>query len=263
MTPITGGVCAPQGFRASGTAAGIKPGSTKRDCALIVSDCPAAIAGVFTRNVVKAAPVVYDQSVAARGHARVVFANSGNANACTGEQGQTDVARIASLVAQTLEVSPEDVAVCSTGVIGVPLPMDRIAQGVRACVDALSYTSGSDAAMAITTTDTRPKEYAVSLELSGGVVRIGGMAKGAGMIAPNMATMLAFITTDLGVDPSSLSGMLRRATDISFNRICVDNDMSTSDAVVCLAIVFRRRCRRCVRNWRACWCETARVRRSS
>lgn len=236
MNTITKGVCAPAGFRAAAAAAGIKkPGATRLDCALIVTDRPAAVAGVFTTNRVFAAPVRYCREICRAGEARAIFANSGNANACTGEHGYEDVRETARLAAGLLDCAPEAVCVCSTGVIGVPMPMDRLAQGVRACVASLSDAGGGDAARAIMTTDTVPKEAAVDVAVDGGVARIGGMAKGAGMIAPNMATMLAFLTTDAHIRPEHLQPLLRAAADWSFNCICVDNDMSTNDTLLCLA----------------------------
>lgn len=235
MKRIEGGVTAPAGFRASGVAAGIKPGSQKKDCALVVSEAPATVAGAFTQNRVKSATVVWNQQVCRHGTARAVFANSGNANACTGEQGLRDAAATAERVAAGLDVSKDHVCVCSTGVIGVPLPMDRIASGVRGCLEALSPDGAADAARAIMTTDTVPKEIAAEVELTRGAVTVGAMAKGAGMIAPNMATLLVFITTDASVAPQPLASLLKTAVDKSFNCMCVDNDCSTNDTVLCLA----------------------------
>lgn len=236
MKTIEKGVCAPTGFTAGTAAAGIKkPGTTRKDCALIFSDRPAHVAGTFTTNVVHAAPVRYCRDVCARGVARAVFVNSGNANACTGTRGEADCVAAAGLAAELLGVIPEEVCVCSTGVIGVPLPMDRLDAGIRACAAALSKDAGLDAARAIMTTDTVPKERAVELELGAGMVRIGAIAKGAGMIAPNMATMLCFITTDAAVEAPALRRLLQTAVAQSFNCICVDNDMSTNDTVLCLA----------------------------
>lgn len=232
---IDGGVTAPQGFRASGAAAGIKPGSTKKDCALVVSDLPAVTAGTFTTNLFKAPPVKWTEEICASELARAVFLNSGNANACTGEAGYEDAEATAELVGNGIESPAEGVCVLSTGVIGVRLPMDRITAGVEECLANLSSKGSHDAALAIMTTDTVPKEKAVEVELDAGVVRIGAIAKGAGMIAPNMATLLCVITTDAAVEWEPLAEVLREAVGLSFNRICVDNDMSTSDAVVCLA----------------------------
>jgi glutamate N-acetyltransferase/amino-acid N-acetyltransferase len=164
-----------------------------------------------------------------------VFINSGNANACTGERGKADAEATARLVAEQLRVPPREVCVCSTGVIGVYLPMDRIAIGVEECAAKLRHDGSADAARAIMTTDTVPKEMAVDVHLSGGVVRIGAIAKGSGMISPNMATLICIITTDAAVEAEDLDALLLEAVESSFNCICIDNDMSTSDTVLCLA----------------------------
>ena len=235
MMRIEGGVTAPKGFRASGVAAGIKPGSTKKDCALIISDLPANVAGAFTTNRFKAPPVKWCEAACARGVARAIFANSGNANAATGDQGYANARATAEQVARGLNLPAEQVCVLSTGVIGVQLPMDRIANGVRGCLEALSPTGSADAARAIMTTDTVPKEMAIEAPLGDGAVRIGAIAKGSGMIAPNMATMHCIITTDAAIESKTLADLLRRAVGVSFNQMCIDNDMSTSDSVICLA----------------------------
>ncbi len=236
MKKVDKGICAPAGFRAAAAAAGIKkPGTTRLDCALLVSERPAAVAGVFTTNRVEAAPVRYCREVCRGGRARAVVVNSGNANACTGELGYENVKTTACLASTLLNLPSEEVCVCSTGVIGVPMPMDRLENGVRACAAMLSDRGSSDVARAIMTTDTVPKELAVEVSLDGGKVRIGGIAKGAGMIAPNMATMLCFITTDADINAPRLQSLLRTAADQSFNCICVDNDMSTNDTLLCLA----------------------------
>ncbi|MCG0238605.1 MAG: bifunctional glutamate N-acetyltransferase/amino-acid acetyltransferase ArgJ [Firmicutes bacterium] len=232
-----GGVTAPRGFLAAGVSADVKGrGGTKKDVALLFSQVPAAAAGVFTRNRVQAAPVILSRERVARGRLQAVVVNSGNANACTGEQGLRDAEAMAAIAAEALGIAPELVAVASTGVIGVPLPMDRIAAGIRAAAAALSPEGNADAAQAILTTDTFPKEWAVQAELSGGrTVTLGGMAKGSGMIHPNMATMLAFVTTDAPVAPADLQAALRAAVDRSFNMITVDGDTSTNDMVLALA----------------------------
>lgn len=235
MKHVEGGVTAPRGYKAAAARAGIKPTSSKKDCALVLSEVPAATAGVFTTNLVQAAPVRWCREICRSGKARAIFINSGNANACTGDQGYADTAATAGYVAEQLELAAKEVLVCSTGVIGVPLPMDRIRRGVELCVAALSSDAGHDAALAIMTTDTVPKEAAVELQLDRGVVRVGGMAKGAGMISPHMATMIAVIATDAAISAEALSAALKRAVDKSFNRICVDNDMSTNDTVLVLA----------------------------
>jgi len=236
FTSIEGGVCAPQGYRASGVAAHIKKlESTKKDCALIVSDTPATLAGVFTTNRMKSAPVLWCEAARAGGQARAIFINSGNANACTGERGMDDVRATAQWVAEGLGFAAEEVCIASTGVIGVHLPMDRIRNGVQGCLSALSRDGGHDAALAIMTTDTVPKEMALEVALSGGPVRLGAIAKGSGMIAPNMATMIAVVTTDAAVAAPDLQTLLRECAEVSFNCVCVDNDMSTSDTLVCFA----------------------------
>lgn len=236
MKIIGGGVCAPQGFQASGFNADIKgKGADKLDCALVTSQAPAVMAGAFTTNLLKAPPLQWTEGVCIRGAGRAVFINSGNANACTGAQGVADAQRTAEQVCLGLEIPITEVAVLSTGVIGVPLPMDRIIRGVNACVQALSEAGHENAARAIMTTDTVPKEMAVEIPLSGGPVRLGAMAKGSGMIAPNMATMIAVITTDARIEADDLRALLRACVDRSFNCMCVDNDMSTSDAALCIA----------------------------
>lgn len=236
MKVIDGGVCAPQGFQASGVNANIKgKGLDRKDCALVASQVPAAIAGTFTKNLLKAPPLQWTEGVCIRGAGRAVFINSGNANACTGSLGVEDAQRTAERIALALEIPVTEAAVLSTGVIGVPLPMERILKGVDGCVSALSEAGHEDAARAIMTTDTVEKEMAIEIPLSSGPVRIGAMAKGSGMIAPNMATMIAIITTDARIAPDTLKALLREKVDVSFNCMCVDNDMSTSDAVLCLA----------------------------
>lgn len=235
MKTIEGGVCAPQGFTASGVAAGIKPGSTKKDCALIASDRDAEVAGVFTTNVLKAPPVLWNQSVCERGTARAVFLNSGCANAATGRRGMQDVKATLEHVGEALGVPADRLCACSTGVIGVVLPMDRIRDGATRCVGALSRDGSADAAAAIMTTDTVAKFRAIELEIEGAPVRLGAIAKGAGMISPDMATMLSVVTTDASFAPNVLPRLLREAVELSFNRVSVDNDMSTSDTVLMLA----------------------------
>ena len=236
MNVIEGGVCAPKGFRASGVCAHIKNAqSTKKDCALVVSDTSATLAGMFTTNQVKAPPVAWNEVLRSKGSARAVFINSGNANACTGARGMDDVHTTAGWVAEGLGLAAEEVCICSTGVIGVHLPMDRIREGVEHCVAGLASEGCLDAAHAIMTTDKVAKSMAIEVPLSSGTVRLGAMAKGSGMIAPNMATMIAIITTDANIAAEDLQTLLREATKASFNCICIDNDMSTSDTVLCLA----------------------------
>jgi glutamate N-acetyltransferase/amino-acid N-acetyltransferase len=229
------GVTFPRGFVAGAVAAGVKHAGTERlDVALIASTaehCHAA--AVFTTNQVIAAPCVVTRKHVAKGHLRGIVVNSGNANACTGPRGEQDAVAMATKAAAALRVDPYQVAVASTGVIGVPLPMDRILPGIERVV--LSEAGWDDASRAIMTTDTRPKVAQRALTLSGGAVRIGGIAKGAGMIHPNMATLLTFVTTDALIDSAALRPMLRSAADDSFNAISVDGDTSTNDTLLVLA----------------------------
>lgn len=236
IVPIDGGVCASLEFEAGVASAGIKNINEKRlDCTLLVSKREAVVSGVFTTNRVKAHPVHWCQKVCNIGVARAVFANSGNANACTGEQGAQDVEEIAREVSNVLGISKQAVLVLSTGVIGVPLPMDRIKKGIYECARTITPENHLHSARAIMTTDTVPKEYAVAVQLSKGIIHIGGMAKGAGMICPNMATMLAVLTTDASIEKKYLDILLSEAVNRSFNCISVDNDMSTNDSVIVLA----------------------------
>jgi glutamate N-acetyltransferase/amino-acid N-acetyltransferase len=231
------GVCAPLGFRAGTAAAGIRDGDLSRDdIAVVMSDRPCAGAGVFTQNLVKAAPVVISQLTLRRGtpiHAVVL--NSGNANACTGAQGLRDALRMCALAAGALGRDPVEVLVCSTGVIGRSLPMDRVAEGLRAAAGSLSGDSGAAAARAIMTTDTVPKTATASFTVDGVEHRIGGMAKGAGMIHPDMATLLAVVTTDADVAAPDLQALLAEVAETSFNSITVDGDTSTNDTLFALA----------------------------
>ena len=237
MKEINGVVCAAQGFRAAGIWCGIKALSKKRDLALIYSEKPCVAAAMFTTNRVKAADVLVSQEHARHGQIRAVIANSGNANACTGEPGLASARRMAEVTAQKLSIPTEQVAVASTGVIGVPLPITVIEGGIDALVASLrSDAEGHDAALeAIMTTDTRKKEAALELDIRGTPVRLGGMVKGAGMIHPNMATMLCFITTDMLISGEYLDKALRRAVNRSFNRVTIDGDTSTNDMVLIMA----------------------------
>lgn len=228
-----GGITSPRGYRAAGIHCGIK--RSKPDLALLVSDRPTAAAGLFTTNLVCAAPVQYCRSALAESAAaRAIVVNSGNANACTGPQGDADAREMAEIAAAALGLPAGEVLVASTGVIGHALPMDRIRSGIPAAAAALD-PSGGEAHQAILTTDAFAKTCAVRLEIGGRPVVIGGMAKGAGMIHPNMATMLAFLTTDAAVPADLLALALRRATAVSFNSITVDGDTSTNDSVIVLA----------------------------
>lgn len=236
MNMIDGGVTAPKGFRAAGVAAGLKKG--KKDMAMLYSEKPCIAAGTFTSNIVKAAPVKWDSSIVhGRGCAQAVVMNSGVANACTGEEGYGYCRKTAEMAAELLGLKPEDVLVASTGVIGRQLPMDVICGGIRMMVPMLSEkrSAGTLAAEAIMTTDTKRKEIAVSTEIGGKTVYIGGMSKGAGMIHPQMCTMLAFITTDACISREMLQKALSADVDRSFNMISVDGDTSTNDTCLLLA----------------------------
>ena len=228
-----GGVTAPCGFEAAGVRAGIKERGP--DLALVYSVAPAAAAGVFTTNRVQAAPVVVTKDRVGRANVHGVVINSGNANACTGDRGYRDAVKMAALAAKALGVQERSMLVCSTGVIGRPLPMAKVAAGIKQAAAGLRPDGGAAAAVAILTTDTRPKTAVVQFEVDGRPVRVGGMAKGSGMIAPNLATMLAIITTDANLSPTLLQGCLAAAVEGSFNRITVDGDTSTNDCVLVLA----------------------------
>jgi glutamate N-acetyltransferase/amino-acid N-acetyltransferase len=229
-----GGVTAAQGFVAGGLYCGIR--KAKKDIAIIRSLKPAVTAGVFTLNKVVAAPLLVDKIQLQKSYlCSAVVVNSGNANACTGEQGMKDAWIMVNKTAEALNVPQEQVLVSSTGVIGQYLPMDKVTEGIRTLSTQLSTDGNSDAATAIMTTDIFSKECAVRFSIGSSVITIGGMAKGSGMIAPNMATMLAFVTTDAVIAPSALQGALRAANNLSFNRITVDGDMSTNDMLLVLA----------------------------
>jgi glutamate N-acetyltransferase / amino-acid N-acetyltransferase len=228
-----GAITFPLGFRAAAVAAGIKPRGP--DLALLVADRPCPAAAVFTTNRAQAAPVVVSREHLQGGYARAVVVNAGCANAATGPRGLADARETARLVAEAVGCRPWEVVVASTGVIGVPLPMEKIRAGIAAAAARLSREGGADAAQAILTTDTRPKEVAAEFAAGDRSARIGGMAKGAGMIAPNMATLLAFFTTDATVGPHGLRRALQGAVGDSLNRITVDGDTSTNDMAVILA----------------------------
>ncbi len=229
---IQGGVTSAQGFLASGVHCGAKP--QKKDLALVFSRVPAAAAGVFTSNKVKAAPVLLDIDRVRSGRGQAVVLNSGNANACTGDQGMRDAREMGLLVAQALGIPEELVYVCSTGVIGRPLPMGAIRRGIPEAARQLG-PDGAAAAEAIMTTDTVPKAAAVQVALGGQLITVGGMTKGAGMIHPQMATTLSVLTTDAAVAPPVLQAALRQAADLSYNRITIDGDRSTNDTILLLA----------------------------
>jgi len=237
MTDLQTTFDAVPGFRAAGVACGLKKAPGALDLALIAADTPCVAAGVFTTNYVKAAPVLLDQERLATNASgiRAVVINAGVANACTGAQGMKDAEQTAAVVAGEIGGAPGDVLMMSTGVIGVPLPLDKIAQGVKAAAAALRPDGWPDAAQAIMTTDTRPKMAAVKVQSNGGSYTVAGIAKGAGMIAPNMATMLCVVVTDAALEPPALQTALIAAATASFNQIVVDGDMSTNDTVLLLA----------------------------
>lgn len=234
MKQIEGGVCAAAGFKAAGVHCGIRKNQSKRDLGLIVSDCKASAAAVYTTNLVKGAPLLVTKEHLADGTAQAILCNSGNANTCNADGPQIANA-MCQLAADQLGLAPEDVAIASTGVIGQPLNLEVIQAGMAPLAADLAYHNSLHAATAIMTTDTIPKEAAVEFELDGKVCHLGGIAKGSGMIHPNMATMLVFLTTDAAIS----SGLLQKAlsTDVqsTFNMVSVDGDTSTNDMVVILA----------------------------
>jgi len=234
--PIEGGVTAPQGFLAAGITAGLKA-SGKPDLSLLLAPPGAVCAGTFTTSVVRAACVdlCAERLAASGGRARAVLTNSGQANACTGERGLIDSLGATGALAQRLGLAAEEVLICSTGVIGVPIPMEILLAGLEPLVVALSPEGGDAAARAILTTDLVDKQIALESDLGGRRVRIGGMAKGSGMIHPNMATMLAMLSCDAGLPAGVWQAMVKRAVDRSFNAITVDGDTSTNDCFLAFA----------------------------
>lgn len=236
MKLIQGGITAAKGYKATGKHIGIK--AKRKDFAMVYSEAPCVFAGAFTQNVVKAAPVHWNKAILETGSPVYAIAvNSGNANAATGLQGEKDAADTALAVAEALNIEQKEVLVCSTGVIGVNLPMDTIKRGIPAVAKELSndFQGGEDAAEAIMTTDTVKKTIAIEEEIDGIHFKIGGMGKGSGMIHPNMATLLGFITTDVAITKEMLQKALSRAINTSFNMITVDGDTSTNDSVLVLA----------------------------
>jgi glutamate N-acetyltransferase/amino-acid N-acetyltransferase len=233
MFPIEGGILAAEGFRAAAVNSGIKP--TGLDLVLIVSDRRAAAAATVTQNRFRAAPTYVTLEAVADGYAQAIICNSGNANAATGEEGLRNAREMARLTAEAAGVDASDVIVCSTGHIGDQLPIDKIATGVKAAAPLLSRGNADIAARGIMTTDTQPKSVAASFDVQGTTCRIGAICKGAGMIEPNMATMLCFIASDVAIEPGVLREALRDAVKLSFNCITVDGDMSTNDTVAILA----------------------------
>ncbi|MBF0384775.1 MAG: bifunctional glutamate N-acetyltransferase/amino-acid acetyltransferase ArgJ [Candidatus Omnitrophica bacterium] len=236
MKIIKGGVTKPKGFKANGLYCGIKR-SGKFDLSLIVSDVTASAAGIFTSNSVKAAPVLVSQKHINKGKARAIFVNSGNANCFTKKEGIKNAYSMAEIASVLLKSKKEEIIVSSTGIIGRQLPIEKIALGARELFKGLGKTPShaNKAALGIMTTDLKPKESAVEFSLNGKIVSIGGCAKGCGMIDPNMATMLAFITTDANISPKLLKKALIEAADMSFNCITIDGCMSTNDMAIVLA----------------------------
>ena len=237
MKIITGGVTAAKGFQAASTAAGIKY-QGRTDMAMVYSEKPCVAAGTFTTNIVKAAPVKWDQDIVYNHpSAQVIICNSGIANACTGEEGFSYCRETAKAAAETMNVDADSVLVASTGVIGMQLPIEKLAAGVRAMAPKLQGTleAGNEAAKAIMTTDTKEKEVAVEIEIGGKTVTIGGMCKGSGMIHPNMCTMLGFVTTDACISKKLLQEALSQDVKDTYNMVSVDGDTSTNDTVLLLA----------------------------
>ena len=234
--PIAGGITAPRGFLAAGITAGLKP-SGNPDLSLLLAPPGAVCAGTFTTSLVRAACVdlCAERLAASGGHARAVLTNSGQANACTGERGLADSLSATAALAGRLGVAAEEVLICSTGVIGVPIPLDTLVAGLDPLVAALSEGGGDAAARAILTTDLIDKQIALEADLGGRSVRLGGMAKGSGMIHPNMATMLGYLSCDAGVPAEVWQAMVKRAVDRSFNAITVDGDTSTNDTYLAFA----------------------------
>ena len=233
---LKGGVCAARDFVGSAVSCGIKdPQSDRLDLCLIYSKRETLSAGMFTQNRVKAPPVRVSQNHLRADNIRAIITNSGNANACTGPTGMQDAKNMARETSRFLDLRQRQVAVCSTGVIGLPMPMKRIEPKFGELVQSLHPKKGNDVARAIITSDTHEKEFAISLKLHGKRIRIGGCAKGAGMINPNMATMLCFITTDAAIGQNCLNEAVKNGVDETFNRITIDGDTSTNDSVLVLA----------------------------
>ncbi|MCL2023175.1 MAG: bifunctional glutamate N-acetyltransferase/amino-acid acetyltransferase ArgJ [Oscillospiraceae bacterium] len=234
MKIISGGVCAAKGFRAAGLHCGIRRNKSKKDLALIVSDVPAQTAAVYTTNKVQGAPIAVTRRHLADGTARAVICNSGNANTCNAD-GEHVAAQMCQLTGNALGLKSGDIAVASTGVIGQPLDVTPIANALPDLVKTLSQQGGEDAAEAIMTTDTTRKEYALEFKLDGKICRMGAIAKGSGMVHPNMATMLIFITTDANIPSPLLQKALREDCEESFHMVSVDGDTSTNDMVLIMA----------------------------
>ena len=234
MNYIEGGVTAAQGFQAGGIHCGIRKNKSKPDLAMIYSEIPCATAAVYTQNLVKGAPILVTQKNISNGYAKAVICNSGNANTCNAD-GVEKAEAMCELTAKALGIDVQDVVVASTGVIGQVLPLEPIAAGIPELVKVLSPEGSLGAATAIMTTDTVAKEAAAELELDGKTVRVGGISKGSGMIHPNMATMLCFVTTDCAITPEMLDKAIHQVTEKTFNMISVDGDASTNDTFAVLA----------------------------
>lgn len=234
MKMIEGGVTAAQGFVAGGIHCGVRKNKSKPDLAMIYSEKPCAAAAVYTQNLVKGAPILVTQKNIADGAAKAVICNSGNANTCNAD-GEEKAQAMCDLTAQALSIDPQDVVVASTGVIGQVLPIEPIQAGIPELVKALSADGSHAAATAIMTTDTIAKEAAAEVEIGGKTVKVGGISKGSGMIHPNMATMLCFVTTDCAISPAMLDKAIHQVTEKTFNMISVDGDTSTNDTFAILA----------------------------
>ncbi len=234
MKMIEGGVTAAQGFVAGGIHCGVRKNKSKPDLAMIYSEAPCAAAAVYTQNLVKGAPILVTQKNIADGAAKAVICNSGNANTCNAD-GEEKAQAMCDLTAQALGIAPQDVVVASTGVIGQVLPIEPIQAGIPELVKALSADGSHAAATAIMTTDTIAKEAAAEVEIGGKTVKVGGISKGSGMIHPNMATMLCFVTTDCAISPAMLDKAIHQVTEKTFNMISVDGDTSTNDTFAILA----------------------------
>lgn len=232
---IDGGVTAPNGFLASGVHCGLKQGSLKKDLALIYSEVPAVAAGMYTKNKVKGAPIYITKEHLANKKAQAIIINSGNANTCNGDDGLQKAKKMANLQAKELNLKTDDVLVASTGVIGVPLNIDAIKNGIPLLTERMSKEGFDDASSAIMTTDTFKKQMALEFYIGDKKITIGSMAKGSGMIEPNMGTMLSFITTDLSISPELLNEALKSSVSVTYNRVSVDGDTSTNDMILILA----------------------------
>ncbi len=233
----TGCIVAPKGFKAGATYCGIKIAKDSLDLGIIFSEYPATGAALFTTNQIYAAPVKLSRKIVQKGRIRAFVINSGNANACTGEQGDKDAEEMVRIAAKCLKISEDEILVASTGIIGRPLPMDKIATGIKTVAVSQGNTPahGNTMAQAIMTTDTKQKDIAVRVKINNKDVTIGGITKGAGMIAPNLATMLCFLTTDISMPASLLEECLRNSVESSFNRITIDGHMSTNDTIAIIA----------------------------